>query len=439
MMVFLLYLLGLFTCVLVLMQGLSRKVELFSIRNLYLAGFLIYHVLGPARALSTEDFSGFRVSDPKNTGMWLTIDIYVYFIVYLFAYQRINIARWFASKMSGIPSEASDSMLMLLGVVLIAIGIPMRLYGPYLPIVGPAMINVSLALAAIACSAAGWVWSQRKFNAAVISIAGAIVIGGLVISLYGIFGRRPLVGVLFGFAWGAYYRWARYVAPGRLILYMVPLLGAATIIVGAYTAIRREASRTSDVQSLFAAMLEADVKEGGSSIASGQGCAGAMMWALEQYPQFIEPKPLFSLQYMVLYFVPRQIWPDKPEPLSTQVATLARLEKVNRDAITIPPGVVGYAAAEGGMIALVIYALFFGQFTRFFDELVRQNPFNPFIILPAGCVTGQFLGLARGDISSFTAIIVVGFASTMALMFVFKLFFGKRAVPQYGLQWQQYR
>lgn len=437
-MVFLLYLLGAITAIMVLVQGLSRKVELFSIRNLYLAGFVVYHVIGPAKALSTGDFFGFRVMDPKNTGMWLTIYIYIYFIVYLFGYHRIHLARWFASKLSGIPSEASDSMLLTLGVGLIAIGVPMRLFGHYLPIVGPATVNVSLALAAIACASAGWVWSQRKFNPAVISIAGVILVGGLVISLYGIFGRRPLVGVLFGFAWGAYYRWARYVAPGKLILYMIPLLVGATVIIGAYTAIRREASRTSDVQSLFRAMIQADVKEGSSSVASGQSCSGAMMWALEQYPTFIEPKPLFSLQYMVMFFVPRQIWPDKPEPLSQDIATLAKLKGVNRDAITLPPGVVGYAAAEGGMYALIIYALFFGQFTRFFDELVRQNPINPFIILPAGCVTGQFLGLARGDIGSFTAIIIVSFIATIALMFVVKLFFGKRAMPQYStMKWPQ--
>lgn len=331
-------------------------------------------------------------------------------------------------------------MLLGLGVCLVALGVPMRLFGHTIPIAGPALTNVSFALAGIASVAAGWVWSQRKFNPAVISIAGAILLGSLVICLYGVFGRRPLIGVLFGFAWGAYYRWARYIAPGRLILYMVPLLAGATVIIGAYTAIRRDAARTTDVQGIFRAMIQADVKEGSSDAASGQGCAGAMMWALEQYPTFLEPKPLFSLQYMALYFVPRQIWHDKPEPLSQDVATLAKLKGVDRKKITIPPGVIGYAAAEGGMYALIIYALFFGQFTQFFDELVRQNPFNPFIILPAGCVTGQFLGLARGDIGSFTAIIIVAFTSTMVLMFVVKLFFGKQPTPQYStMQWPQAR
>lgn len=435
--VILFYTLAVVTVIMVLKQGLSRKVELFSIRNLYLAGFLIYHVIGPTKALLSGNYMGFTVNNPESTGRWLLFYVWVYFLVYLFSYHRIKLVRWFAAKMSVIPSEGSDSMFLALAMALVTVGIPMRLFARYIPVVGPALINVSLAMAAVACALAGWVWSYRKFNPAVLGLTGFIVAAGIGISVFGIFGRRPLVGVLFGFAWGAYYRWARYVAPGKLILYMFPIMVGATIVISAFSAVRGELSKehTAQVGNILHAMIHADIQEGSQDVASGQGCAGAMMWALEQYPRYLEPKPLFSLKYMVLYFVPRQLWPDKPEPLSTTVATLARLEGVNRDKITIPPGVAGYAAAEGGFYALIIYALFFGQFTRFFDEIVCRNPFNPFIVLPAGCVTGQFLGLARGDISSFTDIIVVGFVATMALMFVAKLFFGKRAMPQPGMQW----
>jgi hypothetical protein len=187
---------------------------------------------------------------------------------------------------------------------------------------------------------------------------------------------------------------------------------------------------------MFQAMVSADVGEGSESLTSGQSVPGAILWALEQYPRYLKPKPLFSLKYMVLFFVPRELWEDKPEPLSTEIATLARIDNVNRDRLTLPPGVVGYAAAEGGMYALVIYALFFGQFTRFFDEIVRLNPFNPLIIVPCGCVTGQFLGLARGDIGTFAGIIAVSFASVMALMYVVRYLFGRpSAMPSYAPQW----
>jgi len=437
--VILLYLLAVITVIMILVQGLSRKVELFSVRNLYLAGFLVYHVIGPTKALLSNNFSGFTVNDPVSTGRWLLLYVWVYFIVFLLSYHRIKIVRWFVSKLSGIPSYGSDSMFMGLAIGLVIVGVPMRVLGPSVPVIGLQLGSISFAMAAIACALAGWVWSQRKFNVVVLSLTAVILLGCIGVSVFGVYARRPLVGVLFGFAWGAYYRWARYVAPSKLILYMIPLLAAATVVTSAFTAIRGETSKgySTDPQAVMRAMIHADVKKGGEDVASGQACAGAMMWALEQYPRYLEPKPLFSLKYMAMYFVPRQLWLDKPSPLSTKVASLAKLKRVNRDKVLIPPGVIGYAAAEGGMYALIIYALFFGQFTRFFDELVRQNPTNPFIILPTGCVIGQFLGLARGDLASFTDIIIISFVTTMTLMFLAKLLFGKPTALNYSVPWPQ--
>jgi len=423
-----------------LKQGLSRKVEFFSVRNLYLVGFLVYHVVGPIKALSTQSFFAFKIIDPVSTGNWLLLYVWIYFLVYLFSYHRITVVRWFSAKFAEIPSEAPDSMLMIMAVGLVVVGLPMRLYGYSIPIIGPTLNNIALAMAATACAATGWIWSNRKFNPVVVSLTIAILAGCIGISVFRVFGRRPLVGVLFGFAWGAYYRWARYVAPKKILFYMIPLMIGASIVISAFTAIRGETSRgrSASVDSILRAMMRADVKSGSEGLASGQSCPAAMMWALEQYPNNIKPKPLFSMQYMAMYFVPRYIWPSKPEPLSTQIAHLAKLKGVNRDLITLPPGVVGFAAAEGGMYALIIYALFFGQFTRFFDDLVRQNAHNPFVILPSGCVIGQFLGLARGDIASFTDIIIVSFVSTMVLMFFAKMMFGRASpTPNSMAPWPQ--
>lgn len=434
----LIYLLGLVIAIMIFVQGMSRKVELFSIRNLYLAGFVVYHVLGPAKMLSTGDFLGFAVNSPETTGRWLLLYIWVYFLVYMFSYHRIKLVRRLASKFSAVPLEMSDTLLLSLAVALLTASIPMRFFGGTIPVVGKAMLHIALALTAVSCALAGWVWSKHKFNVAVTAMTAVIVIGCIGFSVYGIFGRRPLIGVLFGFAWGAYYRWAQYISPAKLVAYMVPLLLGAVLIVSAWTAIRRDATQdqSASIHSIFQSMVESDVAEGSERLASGQGVPGAMLWVLEQYPRYLQPKPLFSLRYMAMYFIPRDLWPNKPEPLSTQIGRLALLKGVNRKEIKIPPGVVGYAAAEGGFYALLIYALFFGQFTRYFDEVVRQNPFSPLIIIPCGCVTGQFLGLARGGIAVFTDIIVVSFLGTMALMLVVKFLFGRRsAMPHYAPQW----
>ena len=107
--------------------------------------------------------------------------------------------------------------------------------------------------------------------------------------------------------------------------------------------------------------------------------------------------------------------------------------------MTVPPGVLGYAAAEGGFYAVVVYALFFGQFTRFFDELIRLNPTNPFVILPIGCVIGHLLGLARGDIAIFTNLSLVGMLSCFLIIYCTSLAFGRSGTPAYGMPMPQVR
>ncbi len=132
-------------------------------------------------------------------------------------------------------------------------------------------------------------------------------------------------------------------------------------------------------------------------------------------------------------------WPEKPAPLANDIARLARIKRVNWDKLTIPPGVIGYAAAEGGIFVVVIYALFFGQFLRFFDELIRMHIFNSLIILPAGCAIGHVVGLARGDIAIFTNSIILSFVSTFVLLFVASKIFGRNVQPAYMSPWPQPR
>ena len=178
------------------------------------------------------------------------------------------------------------------------------------------------------------------------------------------------------------------------MLSAAPLAIAAGIVVAAFTAIRSHSTGATEAQATLQQMKGASLSKGATDLLSGQAVGPAALWIVEKYPREIRYEHLFTFRYMGYYFVPRMLWEDKPEPLSTKVAHLAKLRGVNRDAITIPPGIVGYAAAEGGFYALVLYALFFGQFTRFFDELITLNMGDPYIILPVGCSTGQFLGLA---------------------------------------------
>jgi hypothetical protein len=301
----------------------------------------------------------------------------------------------------------------------------LRLIAFQVPLIAGVSINTSIAIMGAACAVVGWVWAARRLNPAVLVVVAFVVGVSLIIVLSGIYSRRPLISVLAGFAWGAYHRWAKHLTPSKLVISAAPLFLVIAGVVAAFTAIRSHKTSETSAQSTLQQMRGASVSRGTSDLLGGQAVGAAALWILEKYPAEIKYNPLFTFRYMAYWWVPRTLWEDKPEPLSTNVAHLAKLRGVNRDVLTIPPGIVGYAGAEGGFYAVVLYALFFGQFTRFFDDLIRLNPGNPYIILSVGCSTGQFLGLARGEIAIFTNLAIVGFVFSYLLIYVTALAFGQ--------------
>lgn len=423
-----------------IVQGVSRRVELFSVRNIYLAGFVIYQVVSPIAALRSGSHMSFRIIDPEGAAQWFTLYAYIFIAIYLWSYHRLGISNWFAAKFSGENLTASDSMLTGLAIGMIAFAVLLRAVGVQIPYMRGVSINVSVAIAAASCAVIGWVWGARRMNPAVLMVAGLVLSVSMVVALTGFYSRRPLVSILAGFSWGAYYRWARHLSFSKLVISTMPLIIATAVIVGAYTAIRsNDRTRVFDAKSTMRSMQGASIGSGTADLLGGQQCGSIALWVMETFPDEIDYKPLFSLRFMAYYFVPRFLWEDKPQPLSKDVATLARLRGVNRSVITLPPGVVGYAGAEGGLYAIIIYAIFFGQFTRFFDELIRRNPTNPFVVLSIGCTTGQFLGLARGDIAIFTNLAVMGFVSTFLMIYIAGLAFGRQRTAPLATPWPQMR
>ena len=88
---------------------------------------------------------------------------------------------------------------------------------------------------------------------------------------------------------------------------------------------------------------------------------------------------------------------------------------------------------------MIVYALFFGQYMKFFDQLIRMSPGNVFVILPVGCATGQVLGLARGDIAIFANLMILAFISTYVFLYIANKVFGQDARPTFWHAWPQVR
>ena len=324
----------------ILKQGLTRKVELLSMRNLYLFSFCIYQLISPALALKTGNYSFYTINFPEQTGKIFLGLASLFLILFFFSYHKIKLTSWLAGKFSGPPREVSDQLLIALAGSLIALAVPLR-FMPIALIARPS-VQIAIAFMGIACAIAGWVWSKHRNSISVNVIVGAIIAISIVLSITSTYGRRPLIGVALGFIWGAYYRRTWWVSPARMIRFMVPLAVGAAIAVSAFTAIRG-AARGGSAGQTIQHMQGANVRAGAADILGGQACGSTSLWAIENWPSRLETRTLYSAKFMACWWVPRSLWPEKPEPLGNDIATLAKIEGVNRGAITIPPGVIGYA------------------------------------------------------------------------------------------------
>ncbi|TWT88682.1 hypothetical protein Mal64_21690 [Pseudobythopirellula maris] len=429
---FLLLALGLLA--LMVYQGLKRQVELLSVRNLYLGGFIVYQLYNPAVVVSTQMTGMFQVERINSAASVLLGYACVFIPCFLIAYHYGVGFKWLARKISPKATDSSDYLLLTLSLCISGAVILIRL-APPIPVISSVLYHLSIGLAAIACGMIGWVWAKRSFNPLVVAVGLLVFSICMGVAIWGAFGRRSILAVGFGLVWGVYYRYGRNLNPLRVLIWTSPMLLATLLVVSAFTAMRGETRAEGwSLSQTFKSMTQSDASSGAKDVLSGQTCGSAAMWCVENYPRPNEMRHLFSLRQMVIQFVPRMMWEDKPKPLANDLASLAQIQGVDHSKITLPPGVLGYAAAEGGIYAAIVYAVFFGGFVRLFDELISLNIDNPYIVLATGSCSGHFLGLARGDIANFTINIVVTFVGSLLILYVLSKLLGK-PVQRYAPQW----
>ena len=410
---------------LMLYQGIRRTVDLLSFRNLYLAGFIFFQLLSIATAIATNNYKPMQIIDLRGALATYFIYTIVFLAVFFLSYHWLGIARWAAKLFT--PKQtivANDWLLLLLAAGFFILGLFFRFMGQSVPGLGY-LIGFITALPA-ACALVGWVWGGRRFNFAVVAVGTFVLAASVFLSLWGVAGRRPLIEVCLGFAWGAYHRMQTKFNLVKVVMWSLPVVLLCVHLLGAFSIHRRHHATIGESIGIVRNVLTTSPVDSFGTLIKGQNDAVFALWCLDAFPDRHEPRHLFTFKYIAYHPIPRAWWPDKPLPLSKLIARLGDLEKVGVDKITLPPCAIGYAQAEGGFYALLLYALFYGQFTRFFDQVVRLNPGNPFLILPTGCALGQVLGLARGDLAVFTNLIILSFLSIWLILLFARSIIGQK-------------
>ncbi len=392
--------LSVFVAVFVAYRYLSGKDELLSMRNFFLAGFLIFQLTSGIEPM-LEQFNGrYTLADWDGTSVIYCGMVTVFLVMFLVCYSLGLGSRTAAKLVPVTRAEPGPVLMLLIAVVLTLIASAIRLTG------GGSLIftlasKLGPAFAAIASGLVAWVWARRLFNPVVAAIAIAIILANLGVQISGAFGRRSIVAIGACVLWGMYYsHWRTLPRTGvfvRLGMAAIPPL----LFLAAFTSVRSSQERPSLGEQVRSLVSQSNIRHGLKDLAAGQGTVPVSLWLIENYPERFEYRWFMGVKYFFYYPVPRKLWQEKPYPLSTTIASDADLEGVSQDVLKIGPGVVGHAAAEGGWPTIFVYGACFAFFIRFFDEIAQKKVTNAFVVLPIGSASGQIVGLPRGEISAF--------------------------------------
>jgi hypothetical protein len=390
-------------------------VELVTIRNIALFGFILFQMSSAAIRLVADRYEMFRMSDPAAAGFEFALMCTIFVPIALVSYRVAPGVRKPARALVAKKAAVGDGFMLGLAVLLTILTLVFR-FGVFIPYVAILTNMVAVGFAAVSSGLVGWVWSRRMMNIPLLLTAVVLFAANMALVMWGEFGRRNLVAVAGGLIWGMYYGHWRYLRAGPMFLRLAVVSAVPVIFLALYTSVRSSGDGQRSTLGHLQAMQEGKLSEGLLLLFDGQNTGTAALWCIENYPENYEYSHLFTIQYFFIIPIPRAMWETKPAPLSTKLASFANVRGVDQGKVTLPAGIIGNAAAEGGWYALVIYAFVSGVFLRFFDELIRQNPWSPFVVLPVGCQLGQVLGLARGETALFANTYVLAFIGVWITM-----------------------
>ena len=388
----------------VLIEYLTGKTDLFTIRNIAIGGFILFQVYSGFVWLREDKYrlQGYPLLDPGGTGIKFAFACILFAVTFLFFYARGWGAKAIAARVPA-PSIAPTTitMVMIAFVLTVTAAISRFAIGQSLVAILTDMFGVSLA--GTASGIGGWIIGRNLKNIPVILTGIAIVLVNLGIAQTGQYGRRTIFVIGLAFGWGLYFARLRYDRPLKTLTLLTLALIPTVLFAAAYTSIRGGENRRGDIFTFVRAIASGGNIAEGLQDLDGQACGGISMWLSEYYgPDGIrEVEPFQTAIYFAMYPLPRSWFPFKPEALSMRIPGYANLTGINQGGgLTIGPGIIGHSFADGGWHIIILYAGFAGLVLRLGDETVRLNPYAPFVVLPLGSTLGEALAMPRGESSA---------------------------------------
>lgn len=383
-------------------DSLRGNIEIFSARNTFLFGILLFQSVSASISLLANDYGQVYLQSAGITSLLFTGMLTLFLIIFFIAYGKGPFVVRLANRKSSI-RDASDAGLLICAFAAVGGGLLLRFGVGQIPVVGILGQHLSAGSFAVACGLAGWAWGRRPANFAIVLAAIFLLIVCVASLLAYTFGRREVLGVLLTFVWALYYARWRHSSASLLIPRTVLFGSIGFVFLTFFTAARRgdETDRTAaDYFVAFTQVTGRELLDGAFALTNGQQAGSNSMWLIETHPKDFPYQTLHSLGYFITHPIPRIIWENKYESLGQSMVPDAGITRVAPE-FSLGPGIIGHVANDNPWLALPIYAVILGLVMRYFDERVRRCIDDPFTVVMLGAGLSQMLAIPRGELGLF--------------------------------------
>lgn len=395
-------------------------IMLMSVRNLFLGGFIYYQLisvlywtLGPGQEKYGELWPILR---PDQTLTRFCLLATLFLAAFFLAYKKFNFLSNNPGRFQFKTGVPTDGFLLLMALLLAAIGLSMRLgfFGGYFMALS---IYSGTAITAASSGVAAWVLFKKIKNPVVIAWSG-IIIGINLMSLLGGFSRRGLLSIGLAILWALFYRFLYKKSSWKVVFLCASCFIPSLMVMSGFTAVRESGGMA--VNTAVAKLNKEAVQAGFMRIVSPSDAGPVALWLTENYPHEYRYRHMFTPYYTFAHFVPRAWWLNKPTTLSFIAVQQIKIRNVS-SGLNVGPGILGQAAAEGGLYAALVYGMLAGLICRCLDDLTRININNVYVVLVIGSALGEVIGSSRGETSYMVGVGATGmFASFFLMLFIGK-------------------
>jgi len=385
-------------------DALQGTCPLFSTRNFFVLGLLLFQSVSGAFTMFTGESENYAdVANPEFTGIVFSVVLTLFVILFYAFYSRANWIERLAERRSCV-RDAGLLGLVVTGCALTGIGVVLRFAGESIPYVAVILPQISAGCLCGGVALIAMAWARSRFNVFVALILLAAGAGASAVLLVGAFGRREIIGLLFAVVWALYYEKWRYMPVARFLPRAVVASVLMSVVLLLFSSSREGGARVDrSLGRQIERMLTIDprtVQETVMSSLTGQFAGGISMWIYEARADHGGYYPLHSLFYFVTHPVPRDWWQGKPEGLGLSIVSEAGVRGVAREH-SWGPGMVGHLVHDIVFVSLPLYAFILGLAFRYMDARTILSARDPVSIVLFGSALGQVFGMPRGDLGLF--------------------------------------